>query len=105
MFFTSPPPVNELRDEAGAFRPQYIAEAFSQWDGSHKRLTQRIKSTMNNPGSYEHIDTEYSDQGEFLIVRTKFRGTNAFGGKIMNCATAKVGVGGNVLRVISQGLC
>ena len=41
--------------------------------------------------------------GEFLIVTTKFRGTNALGGVVTNWVTAKCDLEGNVVSVISRG--
>lgn len=57
---------------------------------------------MNDPDSYEHIETRFRDDGDNIFVITKFRGTNAFGGKVINTVSAKVDFNGNVIEVISQ---
>ena len=58
---------------------------------------------MNDPKSYEHVETVYWDMDDHLIVRTKFRGKNVFGGVVLNWILAKVDIDGNVLSIIHQG--
>jgi hypothetical protein len=84
-------------------RKEQIEKNFSVWDGSHRGLTEVIKKSMNDPSSYEHEETVYWDKGDHLIVKTTFRGTNAFGGVVKNWVMAKVDLNGNVIEVISQG--
>jgi len=84
-------------------RYDQIKTGFSAWDGSHIELTKLIKRTMNNPNSYEHVETTYSDNGDHLIVSTTFRGTNAFGGVVTNRIAAKVSLNGTIIQVLSQG--
>jgi len=84
-------------------RKEQIEEHFSAWDGSHIGLTKLIKKSMNDPKSYEHVETRYVDQGDHLIVITTFRGKNAFGGVVKNSVMATVDLNGNVTEVISQG--
>lgn len=76
-----------------------IEEQFSKWDGSHANLKYLIKENMNDPKSFEHIETKYVDKGDHLIVQMKFRGKNAFGATILNTAVAKVDLDGKVLGV------
>ena len=61
---------------------------FSPWDGSHRDLERSIKNSMNDPDSYEHVETTFgiNYDTEELTVVTKFRGKNAFGGKVINSA-------------------
>ena len=81
-----------------------IEKGFSSlWDGSHRELTKVIKGSMNDPGSYEHVETVSWDMGDHLVVRTTFRGKNAFGGVVSNWVKAKTDLDGNVLEVIEQG--
>lgn len=79
-----------------------LSEQFSAWDGSHRGLTARIKRSMNDPDSYEHVETRYSDQGSHLIVVTTFRGANAFGGKVLTTVRAKTDMQGHVLEIVKQ---
>ena len=84
-------------------RKELVEKHFSSWDGSHIGLTALIKKTMNDPSSYEHVETTYSDNASYLIVKTTFRGKNAFGGTVTNWIRAKVDLSGNITEVISQG--
>ena len=86
-----------------ATREERLKKGFSSWDGSHRGLTESIKDSMNDPGSYEHVETVYWDMGNHLVVRTTFRGKNAFGGVVSNWMKAKTDLDGNVLEVIEQG--
>jgi len=81
-------------------RKEEIEKQFSGWDGSHFELTEYIKDNMNNPKSYEHVETVYVDNDDFLIVATKFRGENAFGGTVINTVRAKVDLNGNILEIL-----
>lgn len=84
-------------------RKERIEKNFSAWDGSHRGLTEIIKKSMNDPSSYEHEETVYWDKGDHLIVKTTFRGKNAFGGVVKNWVMAKVDLNGNVIEVTSEG--
>ena len=85
-------------------RQEQIKSQFSAWDGSHRNLTKIIKKSMNDPKSYEHVETVYWDKGDHLLVQTTFRGKNAFGGVVKNTVTAQIDLNGNVVNVISNGL-
>ena len=61
-----------------------------------------IKKSMNDPDSYEHVETRFRDDGNSIFVITEFRGKNAFGGKVKNTVSARVDFEGNVIEVISQ---
>jgi hypothetical protein len=84
-------------------RTERILKHFSSWDGSHIGLTKLIKNSMNDPKSYEHVNTKYSDEEEYLLVKTTFRGKNKFGGVVTNWISAKVSLDGRVLQVLDQG--
>lgn len=83
-------------------RNKLINDQFSSWDGSHRGLTKLIKDNMNDPDSYEHIETRFKDEGDYIFVITKFRGNNAFGGKVINSVSAKVDFNGNVIEIVDQ---
>jgi len=86
--------------ETVRIRKELVEKQFSAWDGSHRGLTKAIKESMNDPSSYDHVETRYLDRGDHLIVTTIFRGKNAFGGVVKNSVTAKVDLNGNVIEVI-----
>ena len=85
------------RDKA---RKEEIGKQFSAWDGSNYTLEKYIKSSMNDPDSYEHVETRYVDNGNDITVYTKFRGTNAFGGKVVNVVGARMSLSGEILEIL-----
>lgn len=89
----------QLASEA---RNKQIEEQFSAWDGSHRNLERVIKNAMNDPDSYEHDETKYWDRGDHLVVKTIYRGKNAFGGVVRNSVKAKVSLSGQILQILDQ---
>jgi len=89
--------------EEKAARTKRIESQFSAWDGAHRNLTRLIKASMNDPGSYKHDETVYWDMGDHLVVRTSFRGKNAFGGVVRNWVKAEVDLDGNIIAILEQG--
>jgi len=83
-----------------AKRKKQIESQFSSWDGSHRTMERLIKSVMNDPDSYEHVETRYSDLGSKIRVSTVFRGKNAFGGTVRNTKVAEFDLNGNFLHEI-----
>lgn len=84
-------------------RQTQIEKQFSAWDGSHIELTKLIKKAMNDPGSYEHVETVYWDMKDHIVVRTTYSGKNAFGGRVKNWVKAKVDNNGNIIEIIEEG--
>lgn len=79
-----------------------IEKQFNHLDGSHINLTERIKESMNDPESYENVNTNYEDRDSFIIVYQNYTGKNAFGGRVRGFVKAKVDTLGNVLSIIEQ---
>lgn len=90
----------ELAAHKLAARKKLIGKQFYAWDGSHNKLTEYIKSSMNDPGSFVHVKTVYRDLDKYLLVTMTFRGKNAFGGTVTNTVTAKVNLDGQVLEIL-----
>lgn len=86
---------------AAEYVKKEVEKGFSRWDGSHRELTKEIKSLMNDPDSYEHIDTGYLTFKKYIEVETKFRGTNAYGAVVQDKVRARVDYNGEVLEITS----
>lgn len=93
----------EKKRIAASNRERRIDSGFSVWDGSHSGLVRRIKASMNDPDSFKHIETIRWDMGGHLIVLTKFRGRNAFGGIVSNWVKAKIDLDGEQIEILEQG--
>jgi len=79
-----------------------IEKQFSAWDGSHIKLSRLIKESMNDPDSYEHVETKYGNMDDHLVVITTFRGKNAFGGVVKNTVKASVSLDGEDIEILEQ---
>jgi hypothetical protein len=80
-----------------------LEKQFSAWDGSHIELTKIIKKAMNDPDSYEHVETVYWDMTDHVVVRTTYSGKNAFGGRVKNWVKAKADNNGKIIEIIEEG--
>lgn len=81
--------------KAGAFEDKYV----SRWDGSVKPVVQYVKNSMNDPKSFEHVNTQWgivSGTTDRYWVNMTFRGTNAFGATVTNTIKVEVDSNGNV---------
>jgi hypothetical protein len=79
-----------------------LKKQFNAWNGSHIELTKIIKKSMNDPDSYEHIETVYWDMTDHVIVSTTYSGKNAFGGRVKNQVKAKADNNGKIIEIIEE---
>lgn len=94
---------NKKVEEKVEDRRAQLEQHFDPWDGSHTELRKMIEASMNDPDSYEHVETRYNDNGATLLVQTKFRGRNVFGGMILETVVADTdAVTGKVLEIVSH---
>lgn len=63
---------------------------FSAWDGSHRGLESLIKRSLNDPDSYQHIETRFSitNGGGEKVVSMEYRARNVFGGMVVKTVRA-----------------
>lgn len=85
-------------------REQKVQAQFSPWDGSHYALTTMIKKAMNDPDSFQHIETRVFKNGQDkIIVIEQYRGKNGFGAMVKGFVKAKFDLEGNLIEIIEQG--
>ena len=71
----------------------------SPWDGSVPEVEVYLKRALHDPDSYEHVESTMPvARGEYWVVRSSFRGKNAFGGKVLNSKLFYI-QNGRVVRV------
>jgi hypothetical protein len=92
----------QKQEEFNKNRKENIEKQFSGWDGSHPKLSRMIKENCRNPDSYEHIETRFRDDGNYIFVITKYRAQNGFGGMSIGTVSANVDFKGNVIKIISE---
>jgi hypothetical protein len=80
---------------------RWAKEYISSWDGSCRPLEVYLKERMNDADSYENVDTRYLYKPELnaMWVVNRFRGKNAFGGKVLNEVEAIISLNGTVIEV------
>jgi len=100
-FYTAAAEQHRIKIEAADKRRKLIESGFSKWDGSHLALERYVISSMNDPDSYDHVETSYSDKGNFILVVTKFRGKNAFGGIVIDSISANAHLDGDLIGIIN----
>ena len=101
-FYTAKTKEEKENARIAAERKKKIEHQFSAWNGAHRGLQRIIKKTMNDPDSYDHVETVYWDLGKHLIVKTTFRGKNAFGGVVTNWVKAKFDIDGNIIEIMES---
>lgn len=95
---TQPKPVKTPEQ----LRTEEIERHFNVWDGSHIGLTTTIKSSLNDPESYQHDKTTYIDKADHLIVTTTFRSKNQYGGITTHQIVAQTDLDGKVLQIMTN---
>jgi len=95
---------------------EWLNAQFSAWDGAHHDLVRLVKENMNDPKSFEHVETRYlriqtqehidtvgnGAEKDDLYLYMKFRGNNAFGAKILTEVEALVDRSAGVIKIISD---
>jgi hypothetical protein len=80
-----------------------INSQFGFTDGRHIKLASKVEKSMNNPATFEHVETKYTinqdGNDEFLFVYMSFRGTNSFGATVIDNIGAKVDFWGNIEEI------
>lgn len=71
-----------------AKQKKFGLHCLSSWDGSHRNFKDLVKNRMNDPDSFEHVETKVTPvkaNGRHVVIM-RFRGRNAFGGMVENTA-------------------
>ena len=78
----------------------HVIKQFSSWSGEHYNSVKLIKKSMNDPESYDHVETKYTDLSKNgLKVFTKFRGKNLYGGVVTQTYVTFIDTLGNVTKI------
>ena len=90
-------PVAEMSDSLK--RDKKIKQQFSP-GGMHFKLAQLVRSNMNNPASFDHVESQHYDVGDStIVVVMTYRGTNAFNAIMTQTIRAEVDLDGNVKKI------
>lgn len=88
--------------QAKVTRQNAIFNQFRVGGGAHIGLENYLKRVLRDPGSYQHVETTYSDGGgDTITVVTTYRAKNGFGGYAVESVTARCTISGEC-RVLPQ---
>lgn len=73
-------------------------KCLSAWDGSHPGMVRATKDMMNDPKSFEHVETRYIDRGDEIDLVMTFTGKNAFGGTIKQVVSETIDKDCNLIK-------
>lgn len=73
----------------------------SNWDGSLPSLVEFTKKNLNDPNSFEHVETGYIIREDYVEVQMIYRARNGFNALIKSKITAAVDSSGNLIKIIS----
>jgi hypothetical protein len=88
----------EIKD----LKEKFEEHCMNSWDGSCIPLLVYTKNLMNDPESFEHVETRYRIEGNYAIVVMSYRGKNAYGGTVQNYIKAKVNLNCEVVEVLEN---
>lgn len=80
----------------------FAKKNISAWDGSNPKLERAIKKSMNNPDSYEHVQTTFSYKKDKVIATMIYRGNNAFGAKVLGKVLGIFDYDGNLTDIQNE---
>ncbi|WP_281615596.1 hypothetical protein [Flammeovirga sp. SubArs3] len=71
-------------------------------DGSIIAFVDEFKTSMNDPASFEHIETTVFEKGKYLQVSMEYREVNTYGAKVLNKVEAKLNEDGSIKKIIRK---
>jgi len=75
----------------------------SAWDGSNTYLVKLVKENLNDPKSFEHVKTTFSDNGtDSITIKMVYRAKNGFGGLVLGTVIAKADYITDQIKIISS---
>ena len=92
----------DTKKDAATIRKETIEKGFSAWDGSHTKLVELTKAQMNDPKSFDHLQTNYWDRDSIIVVKMQNTGKNALGGIVRGYVMAHCSIEGDVLRIVES---
>jgi hypothetical protein len=91
------------KEESAATRKKQIEKNFSSWDGSHRKLVDLVKKSLNDPGSFDHVETKFWDMGDDnIVVLMTYRAKNGFGALVLGSVKAKTNIAGDVVKIMDS---
>lgn len=80
-------------------REKQINSLINTWNGSFPVVVDAVKKGMHDPGSFEHINSVYRKGETSMHITMQFRGSNAFGAKVINTVVAEITYDGTLISI------
>jgi hypothetical protein len=94
-FVIAPPEKEKTKEEL------IMAKLTRSLDGCFLDMKDRVKESMNDPDSFECIETNVVRRKDDYVLIMQFRGKNQFGGIVKNVAKAEYDSDGKFLKFIN----
>ncbi|MCY0976563.1 SHOCT domain-containing protein [Chryseobacterium wangxinyae] len=78
---------------------EFAEKNISAWDRSNPKLVSAVKKTMNNPDSFEHVETTFDYKKDKVIATMIYRGNNALGSKVLGKVLGTFDYDGKLLNI------
>lgn len=88
----------ELEEQKSAFEK----ECFTGLDGYNLELVRLVKENLNDPDSFEHVETGFKILDDYALVVMKYRAKNQFNAKVLTRVTAKINFDCQVIEIINE---
>lgn len=77
---------------------------FSDYSGQSVAMITAVSTLMNDPNSFEHLQTKYIDKGgDSIVLIMEYTGKNAFGGRVRGKAVGIVSAtDGSLIELLSN---
>lgn len=95
------PKGNKPRPISNKISSESFQKYLSDWDGSFPPLKDYIKENINDPSSFEHVQTGYIVRDGWVEVKTIYRAKNGFGALVKEAVIAKASNDGKLLEILS----
>lgn len=70
------------------------------WTGGCKAIEKYLRDNLDDPDSYENIETKFWDMNGYEVVVTKYRSRNQYGAKSISTIKAKVSYNCKLIEII-----
>ncbi|MFC6269702.1 SHOCT domain-containing protein [Frigoriflavimonas asaccharolytica] len=78
---------------------EFAKKNISAWDRSNPKLVRAVKKAMNDPESFEHVETTFDYKKNKVVATMIYRGKNAFGGLVLGTVNGTFDYDGNLLEI------
>ena len=100
IFWNNPEPEPLTVEET---KQKLIADQFSPVDGTHYYLEKMVVDNLNDPDSFEHIETRHSVNEDHMLIQMDYRARNGFNALIRKQVVAKADLQtGMILEIVSE---